>query len=637
MRTVISLKDRVMSRSGPRYDSTSLKEFTLTKSSVASGDQNADRIARGVLLLVLVLICGITWEKWGNLTVDCGREMYIPAAISQGKRLYFDLWYPYGPLIPYWNAFLFRIFGIHLSVLYATGIAIVAITTLTLYSLSRSFLPIWLSFTVGFAFLIRAFHPNIFNYVLPYSYPAAYSAMFSTVLLWLLVRDCFEERRWRISAAGWIACLTLLTKIEFGLSAYGLVACAIAIRAACARTTRKIVRDAVACLPGILLCTGIYGVLAIKSSFSFLFEENIPISPNSYFVSEFGKLWLNQVGFSTDPNILIKSAWIGLFFGGLLLAALWMASLARVARRLLFALALGICGMHLVLLIAGKVFGVAVPKILMLIAPFLFFNPGLLWLAVVLLIVSMKNWWQTGRSSQDAAIAMLAISTLAFGVRVLTAMFPAGYSVFYGTTAYLAWLVTLYTLSRYLPVRPPEKVWMGFGIVLCCGLLAIMGPNFTGNRRTFLIHSPRGSMYTDQSTGEGYSKVLAFLDTVKSRSEAFVTMPEDTSLYYFSATLAPSRWYVLTPGVLPPGELTSKYLEELDRVRVKYVILSNRATPEYGVPIFGADYNQPIFRWLEQNFRVIAKIGAYERAPFPVQWGALIYERKPGETSGVNP
>jgi hypothetical protein len=600
----------------------------LTISGEPFGNRNADLIARGVLILVLVLICGITWEKWGNLTIDCGREMYIPAAISQGKRLYFDLWYPYGPLIPYWNAFLFRIFGIHLSVLYATGIAIVAIITLTLYSLSRTFLPIWLSFTVGFAFLVRAFHHDIFNYVLPYSYPAAYGAMFSTVLLWLLVQDCFEERRWRILAAGWVAGLTLLTKIEFGLSAYGFIACAIAIRAANARTTRKIVRDAVACAPGILLCTGIYGVLVIKSSFSFIFEENIPLSPNSYFVSVFGKHWLHSLGFTTDPSLLIVSVYIGLFFAGVHLAALWLASLTRAARRLLFTVAVGICGIHLVLPFAGKLSGVAVPKIVTLIVPLLFFNQGLLWLAVVLLIVSMKSWWRTGRSSQDSAVLMLAISTLALGVRVLVKMFPEGYSVFYGATAYLAWLVALYTLSRHLPVRPPEQVWKGFGIVLCCGLLATMGLYFTGNRRTFLIHSPRGSIYTDQSTGEGYSKVLAFLDTVKPRSEPFVTMPEDTSLYYFSATLAPNRWYVLVPGVLPPGELTSKYLEELDRARVNYVILSNRATPEYGMPIFGADYNRPIYRWLEQNFRVIAKIGAYERVPFPAQWGALIYERK---------
>ena len=54
---------------------------------------------RGLLLLIVAVICAITWRKWGDLSVDCGREMYIPAVLSQGKRLYFDAWYLYGPLI----------------------------------------------------------------------------------------------------------------------------------------------------------------------------------------------------------------------------------------------------------------------------------------------------------------------------------------------------------------------------------------------------------------------------------------------------------------------------------------------------------------------------------------------------------
>src|SRR5579862_2842660 len=27
-----------------------------------------------------------TWGAWGDLTVDCGREMYVPAVLAQGKR-----------------------------------------------------------------------------------------------------------------------------------------------------------------------------------------------------------------------------------------------------------------------------------------------------------------------------------------------------------------------------------------------------------------------------------------------------------------------------------------------------------------------------------------------------------------------
>src|SRR5262252_3471824 len=62
------------------------------------------------------------WARWGDLTIDCGREMFAPWALTQGKMLYRDLWYPYGPLAPYVNAALFRVFSPSLTVLYSAGL-----------------------------------------------------------------------------------------------------------------------------------------------------------------------------------------------------------------------------------------------------------------------------------------------------------------------------------------------------------------------------------------------------------------------------------------------------------------------------------------------------------------------------------
>src|SRR5580704_6830513 len=62
-----------------------------------------------------------TWATWGSLTVDCGHEMYVPAVLAEGKMLYRDVYYLYTPGAPYLNSFLFRIFGIHLEVLYWAG------------------------------------------------------------------------------------------------------------------------------------------------------------------------------------------------------------------------------------------------------------------------------------------------------------------------------------------------------------------------------------------------------------------------------------------------------------------------------------------------------------------------------------
>jgi hypothetical protein len=105
-------------------------------------------------------------------------------------------------------------------------------------------------------------------------------------------------------------------------------------------------------------------------------------------------------------------------------------------------------------------------------------------------------------------------------------------------------------------------------------------------------------------------------------------MPEDTALYFLSGTIAPSRWYIVTPQVLPPGDATSKYIEEVERAHVRYVLVSDRATPEFGLPLFGVDYGQQIRMWLEMNFRVVQRIGDYEPVAFPREWGALVYERK---------
>ncbi len=70
----------------------------------------------GLLALIVIWAAWLygTWAHWGNLTADCGREMYVPTVLSEGKTLYRDVWFNFRPAAPYFNSVLFRIFGIHL-------------------------------------------------------------------------------------------------------------------------------------------------------------------------------------------------------------------------------------------------------------------------------------------------------------------------------------------------------------------------------------------------------------------------------------------------------------------------------------------------------------------------------------------
>ena len=82
----------------------------------------------------------------GNLFVDCGREAYIPMQILKGEVLYKDIFNIYAPLSYLFNAFLFKLFGENLQVLYFAGfITFGSILTLFYKLLER----IYSSYTTG--------------------------------------------------------------------------------------------------------------------------------------------------------------------------------------------------------------------------------------------------------------------------------------------------------------------------------------------------------------------------------------------------------------------------------------------------------------------------------------------------------
>jgi hypothetical protein len=587
---------------------------------------SSDRIARAGLLLALIVLCSITWRKWGYLPVDVGREMYVPAAIAEGKRLYFDLWYPYGPLIPYWHGALFRLFGIHLGLLLGAGIAVVTITATVLYSVGRMFLPVWLSYTAVFAFLVQAFQLNIFNYVLPYSYPSAYGALFSVLLAWLLLRHIKEPRFNYIVPAAFLACLMMLTKLEFGVAGYVAIGCALATQRIRAKSTRGLVEGLVACIPGVLIWLGIYGWYVHAGGLDFFFGENLSILPDSYFVAHFGKLWAEWLGMVFTPSALLLSISKGFLSFGLLVGGIVLAARHRLARWLVPAVALGLCATALspaVLRIAHLD-----PKNAHRAIGFVWFNSGMFWISFVGSLAAAVAWWRGDEPMKQQSTILLCAMAMACSFRVFTKIAPERYPVFYDTLVYLVWLVGLYRMSKRFGVSLDGAAGKGVAGILCISLVASTLPNYPIGQRPSKISSERGTIYAAAPFGEYFSQVMAFMESAKQRSERVVVMPEDTALYFFSGTGAPSRWYLVLPQVLAPGDATAKYIDELERANIRYVIVSDRATPEYGRPVFGIDYAQQVLAWVHEHYRVVQRIGEYEAVAHPSEWGVLIYERK---------
>jgi hypothetical protein len=323
-----------------------------------------------------------------------------------------------------------------------------------------------------------------------------------------------------------------------------------------------------------------------------------------------------KTGLILSPAALALSAFRGLAGFAALIACLVLAARSRLARWAFPAVALILFAIH----IATP--GSQVDRLSVKVLHPLFFNSGMIWVGFVVLAMAVKREKERRRPT-----VLLCVIAMTCGIRVLTKITPNGYSMFFDVLVYLVFIVALYRVSRHYSLDRDGISGRGLATILCLSMMSLTFEYYPVNQRPFRVFSERGALYTSPSVGKGFSQALTFIESAKRRSQAVVVMPEDTALYFFSGTTAPSRWYIVTPQVLPPGVATAKYIEELDRANVHYVIVSDRATPEFGLPLFGVDYGQQISAWLNRNFHVVQRIGDYQPIAFPSEWGALIYER----------
>lgn len=195
--------------------------------------ENIDRQDLPYLLLILAsFISGIavSWQRWGDLLVDSGRELNVPLRLAQGEMLYSDVGYIYGPLSPCVNAFLYRIFHPSLWVLWARGILSTIVVLALVYWLARQVADRFPAMLACLAVTwVCALKPQG-NYVMPYAYSGLDGITFvlaTTASLLIFLRK--TNLGW-LFVAGMLASLAILAKTELGGAAVatGLVAATLA-------------------------------------------------------------------------------------------------------------------------------------------------------------------------------------------------------------------------------------------------------------------------------------------------------------------------------------------------------------------------------------------------------------------------
>jgi hypothetical protein len=582
------------------------------------GPPSAWSAAPVAALASVVLLWGwqlyATWGAWGNLTIDSGHEMYVPAVLAQGKTLYRDVWFMYGPASPYFNSYLFRVFGIHLNVLYWAGSlsALGAAIFLFLIGMRLSAWPVgWAAATVQIA---EAFHPSLFCFPLPYSFAAVYGCVLGSLFLWVaIVASRSSGWHWML-AAGSLAGVALLIKPEFGLAAFATVGLLIVVRGL-HKSAKFIGRDILTVLPGVLFCALIIKWMVSLRGIEFITQENIVSWPTSYFMRNFGQMWLGQNGFTLSASAIREASIRALFPAGVLLELyslfMWKRR-DRIAWLMRFVLIPGALAFYVIgqgLGFVDLVIGLALPRDMVLYVA----------------LAAAAGWWSYWRQPEkerDAAVPLLLSFAAFIAFRNLMRMRVDGYAIFYNGPVILGYF--LIVRAAFPSSRSREVVFLRDFVA--CVLPALVVASGVGHFKKATDVVPlitqRGTIRVPKALAESYQTAIAFMKEKAAAGESVLSVPEDTSLYFLSETDCPIRLFSFTPGILAPGKMTDDTIQAIDQKHVRYLLWSNRTFPEFALPVFGTDFDRELGDYFRSRYRRLGPLTSADG------WQADVWERR---------
>jgi hypothetical protein len=566
-----------------------------------------------------------TWGAWGNLTIDCGREIYVPTVLAEGKTLYRDIWYLYGPLAPYWNSLLFRVFGVHLAVLYWAGSLSALGCALLLYHVGMKLSAALAGWTAAAAVLIQAFSPTLFSFPLPYSFATVYGYLVSCTFLWILVHVAISGKRSWVFAAGTAAAAALLLKLEIGVTCYIALALFLATRVFQQRSWKAFLKDAVVCLPGVLACVAVILWMISLRGVEFLTQENLMSWPSSYFMRTLGKAWLVHTGFAITAPALGEAAKRTLVFLALLQGLHLFVSRKHQARNILI--------LRAALFVLGLVYILAYLTWFDAWSAIFFPKDMVLYVS----IAAFFSWYYFLRRPEfptGLAVTLLLTFSGLFAFRILLLMMAEQYSVFYNGLPILCFLILMHALLARSGRSEGFVLSAEAAICLACLVVPVVQARRSIEEfpRPAWLVTERGSVRVSAVRAQTYGAAIQFLRQKHAQGETVLSVPEDTSLYFLSATHCPSRVFAFTPGLVAPGKMTSELIDEIKRSNVRYLLWSNRIFQDGGGMRFGVDFDQAFGNYLTSHYHRVGPVWP-SQVPFG-EWTAFIWERNAETPSG---
>lgn len=571
-----------------------------------------------------------TWGRWFDVLIDFGREVYVPWRLSDGAVLYRDLAYFDGPLSPYWNALLFRLFGVSIRTIVVTNLVLIAAQAAVIWKLMYEFSSrtgatiATLLFLLVFAFG-HYFSTGNYSYVAPYSHPMTHGLLLSSTavlcLVLLIKRGIGTVGRIALAACGGLLTgLVFLTKAEMFLALAasvggGLVLLiannrGIALKATIAEACVWLLCALIAPLASVVLLSGSLG-------WETALEGTLGTWPHVIEGKSTQLRFYQSIMGIRDPiesiALLLGSAgaWAAVI-GGLYVTDSSLRN-AKGDR------------------IWWEIGAFALLLFLLRLIPWMHAFRPLPFLMFVLMICQMRLWWR----ESDTPIRKLAAGqcvVLIWAGMLLAKIFLQSWIVHYGfVLAMPATLITAVVLVDWLPRTAMKRE--GYGGVLMAGSLGIFAAmcvtllstsNHWMSKKALPIGEGADLFLSDDGRGAVLKDVIPALSEMIAEDETLAVIPEGVMINYLVRRENPSRYFTVIPWEVILFE-EQNILEDWKANPPDWVLLVHRETAEYGFRWFGHDYGVGLMEWVDNNYIDMRLFGA---PPYrDEKFGAMLMRR----------
>ncbi len=561
-----------------------------------------------ILIALFAVVAAASWQTWANPVIDGGREMNTPLRLLRGESLYSQVYYLYGPAAPFFNALLYRLFGIHLNTLYAAGLWGSLLLVLMAFYLGRMFMPTYEALLAATSVLVLCIFKHSGNLIFPYTFAVLYGTLLGTFALIAQVGYLKSYRAISLLGAGAASGLAVCCKLEFGFAAIASLLVLLMTESPGQRA--RIARLALA--PALAVPALIYGFVLAGIPAESMFKDTFILPgtiPAELMYWNKMKLGLNDIG-RTLRELISALALLGGAAAAISLAAARMAGepivsagLSRNVRRLwwLMSACWGLILVHVLL------FGTNWDM-----------NPfrALPVLCLVMIYYCVK--WPDRICAADASRRTLLLVT-AFSLAVMARVairVPGGGAYGAGLLPVPLVLFLYMTTARFRFFIPSEAArdHRRRAVLLLLTVALFAGAGVLAFRQvrssTTWLRTPRGNLGLPAPITSAMEQALEFLAQNTNPGEYVLALPEGSSLNFLADRQAPLRYEIVTPGFLT-NEGEQSAIRRIQEKGVRYIFLMNRPTSEFGPKAFGRDYCRTLMGWIEANYTPAAVFGEH--------------------------